>query len=284
VIRDVTVHKQSEAELERARDEALDASRLKSAFVANMSHELRTPLNGVMGMSELLATTLLTERQARYNEMLMRSAESLLRIVNELLDFADLEAGTLALERGPTAIRELVRQVVNHAVTQTDERQVVVEALVDADTPETVTADPLRLRQIVMHLVGNALKFTSDGQVLLHVDVTRDGDGLEMLRFRVSDTGIGIDADLLAAIFAPFNQADVSSTRRFGDTGIGLTISRKLAEMMGGVVTASSEPGRGSTFTLLLPLVPVDQAPAQTTSPPIAAAAAMQDSDPAAMR
>ncbi|CAN5778691.1 hypothetical protein BH23ACT10_BH23ACT10_33570 [soil metagenome] len=284
VIRDVTAQKQSEAELERARDEALAASRLKSAFVMNMSHELRTPLNGVMGMSELLTTTQLTDKQTRYNDTLMHSADSMLQLVNELLDFADLEAGELEVEHSPTAVGEVVREVVDHAVARVAERPLVVNAMVDDRVPETVVTDPLRLRQIVMHLVGNALKFTPDGRVQLTVDVaTDDGGGADVVRISVTDTGIGMAPELLAAIFTPFSQADVSSTRRFGGAGLGLTISHRLAELLGGRVTGSSEPGLGSTFTVTIPLIRPDASAWSAAPPPLPSASPTADAghDPA---
>lgn len=265
VVRDVTRQKLFEAELERARDQALDASRLKSAFVANMSHELRTPLNGVLGMSELLATTPLSNQQERYNATLMKSARSLLRLVNEILDFADLEAGTLVIDRRPIAVRELVRQVVDDVTPHAADRHLGVDVAVDGEVPGRISADPLRLHQVLTHLVGNALKFTSDGRVSLHVDVIRADDGAAQLRFLVIDTGIGIEPDALTTIFAPFSQADVSSTRKYGGTGLGLTICQKLAEMMHGSVSATSEPGHGSTFMLALPLMPAPEAADEPT-------------------
>lgn len=167
------------------------------------------------------------------------------------------------------SVRDAVRHVVDEAAGRADGRQVAVKALVDPGVPDTVVTDPLRLRQVVTHLVDNALKFTSDGQVQLDVDVVADGDDAEMLRFRVTDTGIGMDPEVLAAIFAPFNQADVSSTRRFGGTGLGLAISRKIAELMGGCVTAASEPGRGSVFTFAVPLTRADTPPPPPDDPPL---------------
>src|SRR5687767_8805845 len=236
------------AELESARRVAEMANRAKSEFLANMSHEIRTPMNGVIGMATLLLDAGLTPVQHEYAQAILSSGEALLAIINDILDLSKIEAGKLELECTDMDLREIVEGVAQLLAIQADDKGLELIVQIHGGVPEYLRGDPMRLRQVLTNLVGNAVKFTASGEVLIEVEAICVQDGRARLRFRVSDTGIGIPPDRRELLFQPFQQLDGSTTRRFGGTGLGLSIARRLAEMMGGEIGVESEPGRGSRF------------------------------------
>lgn len=240
----------TEEGLREARDAADAASRTKSEFLANMSHEIRTPLNGILGLTELALQSDLDPQIREWLAMVHQSGDSLLRIVNDILDLSKIEAGKLTLAVEECDPRRLVDEVLGGLRFRAREKKLALEAVIDPSVPETLLMDGGRLRQILFNLVGNAVKFTSTGRIVVEVDHGKTGQTREPeLRVAVRDTGIGIGPESLATIFAPFEQADRSTTRRYGGTGLGLTIVRRLVELMGGTISVESEPGAGSTFT-----------------------------------
>ena len=251
---EVTDRKQAELEMRRARDAAEDASRAKSEFLANMSHEIRTPLNGVMGMTELALETELTEEQREYLETVKLSGDTLLSVINDILDFSKIEAGRIDLEMVDFDLRGCLEETLKTLAHRADEKGLELLCEVGPDIPEIVQGDSSRLRQVIVNLVGNATKFTREGEIALKVQTEAQDGKNHIFHFTVSDTGIGIPLEKQKIIFDPFTQADTSTTRKFGGTGLGLTITARLVALMGGEIWVKSEVDRGTQmhFTVRL--------------------------------
>jgi PAS domain S-box-containing protein len=245
---DVTARMRLESELRAAKDAAEHAMQVKSAFLATMSHEIRTPMNGVLGMAELLLSSPLSTEQRENAETIRRSGDALLRIIDDVLDVSKIEAGKLTLESARFELDAAVDDVVELLAEKARARNVRVVAILGADVPQYVTGDVTRVRQILVNLVGNAVKFTENGDITVRVQLVSREPGHLLLRFDIKDTGIGVAPDIMPLLFEPFVQADSSTTRRFGGTGLGLTISKRLAEQMGGTIGVESKTGQGSTF------------------------------------
>ncbi|MBA3002792.1 MAG: response regulator [Desulfurivibrio sp.] len=251
------------AELREANVRLEEISRLKSDFLANMSHELRTPMNAIIGFSELLSETPLAEDQLDYTRTIAQSAASLLSLINDILDLAKIEAGKLELEHLPFDLAEVIGNVAAMFKIPAREKGVVFTCKIDSNVPKRNMGDSNRLRQVLINLVGNAMKFTEQGGIDIEVAYEREAAGRIVSRFSVRDSGIGIPADRVGAIFEKFTQADGSTTRKYGGTGLGLAICLQLVELMGGRLAVESEVGKGSTFYFVIPL---EEAPAEIIS------------------
>ncbi|WP_416878555.1 response regulator [Litorimonas sp.] len=253
VLTDITELKNREQDLMIAQQKAVEAARVKSEFLANMSHEIRTPMNGVLGMTQVLSGTSLSEEQSELVEVIQRSGDALLTIINDILDFSKIEAGKFSLDEAPFQLREAVEDVAALLGSTANKKGIELIVNVKEAAPVTLIGDVGRLRQVLINLVGNAIKFTEKGYVIADVDSRVEGDKAVM-DFSVRDTGIGIEEDKLNKIFNEFEQADGSTTRNFGGTGLGLAISRKMVELMGGNIEVSSVYGKGSTFSFTIKL------------------------------
>ena len=249
----------ADVELRRAKEAAEESARAKGIFLATMSHELRTPMNGVLGCTQLLQDTALTDPQRQLLETMHRSAESLLVLVNDILDFSKIEAGKMTLEVADVELRSLIADVITLTSEAAKKKGLIVRVQIAPDIPAELRGDPVRLRQILFNLVGNAIKFTEQGWI--HVSVkavscSQDDSDAMVLRWTVKDSGIGMTADQQARLFGAYSQAEVSTARRFGGTGLGLMICRQLVDLMGGTITVESTPGKGSSFTYCTNLLP----------------------------
>ncbi len=269
IAREQTLLESERHALIEVRDAALLAARTRSEFLSNMSHELRTPMGGLLGMLELLQETDLTDEQRQFSDFARQSGRKLLRVLDEILDYSRLENNRMALETVPFNPRALLQEVIDQHQTNMAKKQITVHVSVTSDLPDEVLGDPNRVRQVLENLVSNAVKFTEQGEINTRILVLEQSDDRIVIRIEVQDTGIGISSEHLGRVFDGFVQEDTSITRRYGGTGLGLTISRRLVELMGGTIDVISEKGKGSLFGVTLPAMLVSsQAVEQLRSQP----------------
>ena len=252
--RDITERKRVEVELQQAKAAAESASQIKSDFLASMSHDIRTPMNAIIGIADLLAKTPLSPQQNKYVQIFRRAGDNLLHLINDILDLSKVEASQLELERTGFSLNDLLEKVTEMVALPAHEKGLALVCEIAPKVPTELVGDPTRLRQVLLNLLGNAIKFTEAGEVALRVTPNADSSVRGILRFTISDTGIGIPGEKLGAVFERFTQADSSTTRRYGGSGLGLTISKRLVELMGGHIWVESKVGRGSVFSFDLPL------------------------------
>jgi len=279
LVRDVSERDKARREVEAARDQALESAKLKSEFLANMSHEIRTPMNGVIGMTGLLLDTQLTSEQKELTQTVKASSESLLSIINDILDFSKIEAGKLEVHHEPVEIVPLLDTIMDMIASSAQIKSLGLAYFIDPNVPKVINSDSVRLRQVLLNLLGNAVKFTQQGHVYLDVSY-RFGQ----LVFDVVDTGIGISEEGQAKLFGAFSQVDGSSTRGFGGTGLGLAISKQLVALMGGKITVSSEVGKGSSFSFNVPCTILDNSPCIATLAETTQLACVMEADSLAER
>jgi len=253
IIRDITFRKKAEA-LQRAKDLAEQANKFKAEFLANMSHEIRTPINAIIGMVHLLHQTPLSEKQIEYLHAIDNSADNLLQLINDILDFSKIEAGKLQLEEKSFNIRIVIEQLVSTMRFKATEKGVDLVLQIDENVPPSVAGDPLRLNQIMLNLISNAIKFTHTGAISVTVKLIDILDDRARMYFNVRDTGIGIPPDRLGNIFESFTQANLDTTRIYGGTGLGLAIVKKLIDSLGGDISVTSQSDKGTFFRIVLPL------------------------------